>query len=468
MLKNNTFALKILPLFSVLALSGCAQLTPGPTPPPAASDAGATPVIAAPPLSVSTGPQNQMEPVQAQGPMVKGEYTSLWDVIRTGYSMDHHYNRGAVQYFIQSYSHNPTFLPNIINQARPYLYTIVTSIQAKDLPTELALLPIVESGFKPKAISYCGATGLWQLMRQTARDLNTGKESYWYNSRESVQESTEAALNYLKYLYNYFDHNWMLALAAYNAGPGTVQNAINRNQARGLPTDFWSLHLPVATQNYVPELLALAIIVNDPAAYHLTLPEIPNRPLVASAVIPQQMSLSQAAKFAGIDEQELKSLNPGFTRNVTPPVSTGSYSLSLPIANVNTFVQNCAANPGVTGLVRYASATEGHHVGSYRVKRGDSLISVSRFTGTSIAELRRYNHLKNHGIHVGQVLHYPIDETAAYHFVTYHVKRGDSLSSIARRHHVTTFDLMQWNDLKAGARLHVGERLVIRQKTQYD
>jgi membrane-bound lytic murein transglycosylase D len=226
--------------------------------------------------------------------------------------------------------------------------------------------------------------------------------------------------------------------------------------------------LPTATENYVPQLLALAIIINDPSRYDITLPTIPNKPLVGSAPIPQQMSLSQAAKFAGIGEDELKALNPGFTHNVTPPPSAGIHHLMLPLNSVITFEENCAANPGVTGLERYTVATtHARPYGVYKVHRGDTLSTVSRFTGISVATLKNYNHLKTTLLHTGQVLKYPVNQTDAYHYITYHVKPGDSLERIAKKYHVNTFDLMQWNNLSQHNTLHVGERMVIRQKITY-
>ena len=409
----------------------------------------------------------QLEPVESPV-IVNGQLGSLWDVIRAGFSINHYYNNPDVQYYVQMYTKDPSLIQNITTQATPYLYTIVSMLQQKGLPTELALLPIVESGFRPHARSYCGALGIWQLMPAAAKRFNASEENYWYNSRESIDTSTNAALDYLKYLYNYFNGDWLLAIAAYNSGEGTVQNAMDRNEQQGLPTDFWSLKLPAATESYVPEFLALAIIVNDPSHYGVALPPIPNKPLTNKAPIPKQMTLSQAAKFAGIDESELKALNPAFVHDVTPPASKGQYSLNLPVNKVAAFEQNCAANPEATGFERYYYATYSKsNSGSYTVRKGDTLASVSRFTGASISTLKQYNHLKTANIKTGQVLKYPIDKTSAYTYLTYSVKAGDSLSSIARHYHVSLFNLMQWNNLTSNKALHTGQRLVIRQKIRY-
>ncbi len=415
-----------------------------------------------------TAPPLSTEPVQAPGDMENGQYSSLWDVIRAGFTMNHNDNNPTVQTWIQFYTKDPALIQNIATQSIPYLYYIVHQVKARNMPTEIALLPIVESGFQPTGRSWCGALGLWQLMPQTARDLNTGTQNGWFDPRVSVQDSTPAALNYLKYLYNYFNGDWMLALAAYNAGPGNIQNAVNANAARDLPTDFWDLRLNSQTANYVPKLLALAIIINNPSTYGITLPNIPNKPLLGTAAIPQQMSLSQAAKFAGMNEDELKALNPAFTKNVTPPKYLGTYTLNLPISKVSTFEENCAANPGVTGLERYTMATaHSKGYGTYRIEKGETLYTASRFTGVPVSTLKSYNHLRSTVVHPGQIIRYPIDTTAAYTYITYRVKPGDNLSDIANRYHVELFDLMQWNNLSSKSHLYVGERLVIRQKISY-
>lgn len=434
------------------------NLSPDTMPQPSTSNATAsTP-------SQSTSP----EPIQALGPMVNGQYVSVWDVIRSGFTLDHNYNNALVQSWIQFYTKDPSLIQNIATQSTPYLYIIVQQLEERKMPMELALLPIVESGYQPKGRSWCGAVGLWQLMPGTAKDAGAGAENDWYNARESIQGSTAAALNYLKYLYNYFNGDWLLALAAYDAGPGTVQNAISANNSLGRPTDFWDLNLRTEAENYPPKLLALSIIINDPGRYGIVLPKIPNKPILGTATIPQQMSLSQAAKFAGIGEDELKALNPAFTQNVTPPSFAGTYTLNLPLTKITAFEENCAANPGVTGLERYTMATaHAKSYGTYRVMTGDTLVSVSRFTGVPVSELKSYNHLKGNSIRKGEVLHYPIDTTAAYHYITYYVKSGDTIDRIAQKYHVSVFDLMQWNGLSSKSRLYVGERLAIRNKISY-
>jgi membrane-bound lytic murein transglycosylase D len=452
-------------IFCFAALTGCASMnSTQTTATPSNIKVSTTAPASTTPQAAQTNTPPMIEPVQSAGTQTNGQYDSLWDVIRTGYTMNHYYTDPRVQMFITQYTHDPSFLENITAQSIPYMYTIVSMLQQRDMPTELALLPIVESSYQPNARSYCGALGIWQLMPAAAKRFNAN-ENYWFNGRKSVSESTGAALDYLKYLYNYFNGDWYLALAAYNAGEGTVQKAQHYNADRNLPTDFWDLRLPQATENYVPQLLALAIIINDPGHYGITLPVIPNRALIVPAALPQQMSLSQAAKFANINESELKALNPGLIRSVTPPASKGSYDINLPVDKVATFEENCAANPSVTGLERYTQSPNYKATyGTYKVESGDTLYTASQFTGVSMTTLKHYNHLKSNVVRPGQVLRYPIDHTAAYTYLTYRVKRGDTLDSIARHYQVSIFDLMQWNHLNSQSKLHIGERLVIRQK----
>ena len=178
---------------------------------------------------------------------------SLWTVIRQGYHLNHDTNQPRVQHYLYYYRHNPQLVYAIAHQAKPFLYLVVQQIKQKHLPTELALIPIIESAFHSNATSSAGAVGIWQLMPRTASQYDVQVDTRWYNGRQSIIQSTGAALAYLDYLYNYFDNNWLLAIAAYNAGEGTVNRAIHYNLIHNRPTDFWHLSLPRQTENYVPQ-----------------------------------------------------------------------------------------------------------------------------------------------------------------------------------------------------------------------
>jgi membrane-bound lytic murein transglycosylase D len=376
--------------------------------------------------------------------------TSLWTVIGDGYQLDHHIHQPKVQYYIRYFQSRRNIVNIIFNRAKPFLYLVVQQIRNQHLPTEIALLPMIESGFNLTARSPAGAVGLWQLMPGTAARFNVQHDETWFSGRQSLAQSTDAALSYLTFLVNRFDGNWLLAIAAYNSGEGTVSRAIRQNLSRGLSTDFWSLRLPKETQDYVPKLLALAIIVEHPERYGFTLPQVPNRPLIATVLLPRQVSLQRAARYAGISLDELQTLNPAYTQLATPPSSSGTYYLVLPIDRVMRFEMHMTATP------------ESEHTRfiHYTVKRGDTLNKIALYHGTSVAVIRRLNELSGNLIRSGQVLIVPINSATGRNRV-YYVKKGDTLSHIARDFGVTVSQLLKWNHLKRNSILKVGQSIVI-------
>lgn len=206
---------------------------------------------------------------------------------------------------------NPAFLRNASERASPYLHFIAQSLDERRMPSELALLPIVESAYNPKANSARNAAGLWQFMAATGRDFNL-RQTAFYDGRRDVVASSNAAMDYLTRLHDLFNGDWLLAMAAYNAGEGTVTRAIEANQRRGMPTDYWHLSLPRETQDYVPRLLALSMLVREPAAYGVRLSPVANAPYFTSIELAHPVDLAQLAATAGVDEAVLVGLNPAF------------------------------------------------------------------------------------------------------------------------------------------------------------
>lgn len=374
---------------------------------------------------------------------------SLWTVIRNGYELNHHTTNPRVQYFIRYYQSHPRLVHAIIQQSKPFLYLVVQQVKRQQLPMELALVPIIESAFHNTARSNVGASGAWQLMPGTAEDYQI-QITPWYDGRQDIVKSTEGALSYLQYLHNYFDSNWLLAIAAYNAGIGTVSQAIKYNLARNLPTNFWGLNLPQQTELYVPKILAFSAIINNPARYGLQIPAVPNQPIVAPVFLPAQMNLSQAAHYAGISLKELQHLNPAYKRLFTPP--KGHYYLILPLNHITQFEQSLAKN----------TDTETIAWREYRVQPGDTLSIIAQRTGASIATLMRDNRLYNTSIQAGETLLYPGPAREAGSTIIHIVKPGDTLSAIATRYGVSVNDLLQWNHLQQNSVLQIGERIVVR------
>lgn len=305
---------------------------------------------------------------------------NLWEVLRDEFSLQHYEESYAVQAKIQWYMNNQDYLLRTASRAAPYLYYISQQVRKRHLPAELVLLPIVESGYNPFSVSSVGASGIWQLMPDTATGLGI-KHDWWYDGRRDVIASTSAALNYLAYLQSFFEGNWLLAIAAYNTGEGNVLAAIKRNIRDGRDTDFWSLPVAQETRDYVPSLLALAAIISHPDKYPVYLPPIRNAPYLAQVDVGVQINLKYAAMLAGISNKKLLQLNPGFKG---PSISMrGPYKLILPIENVEQFTENLARSP-------LNQQTEWLH---YKVKSGDTLASISQKFGTTIADMRKINHL---------------------------------------------------------------------------
>ena len=377
----------------------------------------------------------------------KAEQNSLWQVILDGYQLQAYRHHPRVTYYINYYQSRRKIINIILQRAKPFLYPIVKQIEAKHMPTELALLPIVERGFNLTARSSAGAVGLWQLMPATAARFDVTHKTDWYHGRQSLAQSTAAALTYLQFLHDKFDGNWLLAIAAYNSGEGSVSRAIKRNLRQGKPTDVWSLPLPTETKDYVPRLLALSIIMKNPSRYGTIRPNIPNQPLIATVILPRQINLRRAAQYAGISLKRLQSLNPAYTRMLTPPSSSGTYHLTLPIDHVAQFE------------AKLASTAESSHLKfiEYTVKKGDTLNHIARRYRTTAAHLVQLNRLKGNTIYIDQTLVVPTQRHQ-----TYIVQRGDSLTSIATRFNVSVIDLQRWNNIKQRNLIHTGQKLVIK------
>jgi membrane-bound lytic murein transglycosylase D len=312
---------------------------------------------------------------------------NLWDVLREEFSLSHHEDSYAVQAKIQWYMNNQDYLLRSASRAAPYLYYISQQVRKRHLPAELVLMPIVESGYNPFSVSSVGASGIWQLMPDTASGLGI-KRDWWYDGRRDVIASTSAALNYLAYLQSFFEGNWLLAIAAYNTGEGNVLAAIKRNIREGRDTDFWSLPVAQETRDYVPSILALAAIISHPNKYPVYFPPVRNAPYLAEVDIGKQINLKYAANLAGISNKKLLQLNPGFKG---PSTSTrGPYKLILPIENVEQFTENLARSP----------LNQQNNWVHYKVKSGDTLLSISRKFGTTTHDLRKMNHLSKNNTKV--------------------------------------------------------------------
>jgi len=327
---------------------------------------------------------------------------------------------------------------------------------------ELALLPVIESAYNPFAYSRSHAVGIWQFIPSTGRYFNL-RQTNWYDGRRDITASTNAALNYLSRLHDMFNGDWLLALAAYNAGEGTVSRAIERNQKLGLPTDYWNLPLPQETQNYVPKLLALSQIVLSPEAYGVRLDPIANEPYFEQVASKPGLDLARVAALVDMEEEELESLNPAFKKGIT---MDGPQHLLVPIDKAELFNANLA-------LMKQQPRVQWQE---YRVRSGDNLHSIANRYHLTVNTLKDVNRLSSNHLRVGQVLSIPAEagseRAPALHQQVakapssqpqrYKVKRGDTLWQIANSHRVSLQDLQRWNGLNARSKLSLGQVLKIR------
>lgn len=320
---------------------------------------------------------------------------NLWDLLGSEFSLRHYENHPTVQENIDWFMHNQEFLMNTANRASPYLFFIHQQVKKRELPIELVLVPIIESGYNPFTLSTAGAAGIWQMMPETASGFGV-KQDWWYDGRRDVVASTKAALDYLTYLFDFFDGNSLLAIAAYNTGEGSVLSAIRRNIQEGKSTDFWSLPLSHETRTYVPRLLALATIIAHPQTYHIRFPAVRNAPYLAQVDVGEQIDLKRAAHFAGMSLKQMEQLNPGYNRLVTHP--NGPYKLVLPIEKVKQFMSQLAIGSSLKQQIDWIQ---------YKVKSRDTLESLARQFNTTTTALREMNHLKKAALKDGMKLVIP-------------------------------------------------------------
>jgi membrane-bound lytic murein transglycosylase D len=414
--------------------------------------------------------------------LAPGQHEDMLDRIRVGFALPQvqHY---AVDREVEWYRSRPDFLDRTFRRGERYLYHIITEIERRGMPLELALLPVVESAFNPVAYSRSRASGLWQFIPSTGKHYGLA-QNWWIDERRDVLLATDAALNYLQYLHRYFNGDWFLAIAAYNGGEGTLSRAVSRNAAAGRPTDFFSLDLRTETRDYVPKLLAISRLVANPAAYGLQFSSMPNRPYFDVVDPGRQVNLGDAADLAGISRDDMFALNPAFNRMSTPP--NGPHRLLLPVANAEPFRLAVASEAGAARLAAAAPVVEPPRDTRHRVRRGETLSSIARKHGVSVASLQKANNLRGSVIHPGTNLVIPRGGSAASAATVaaarpevaaqvaertpaaaaaqprvHTIKSGDTLWGVARQHGVTVPALAAANDLTTNSRLTVGTRLQI-------
>jgi len=387
--------------------------------------------------------------------------------LRRGFKLqyvDNHRTEAEKKWFVK----HPDYMDRVFTRAQRYLPYIVAELERRDLPLELALLPIVESAYDPFAYSHGRAAGLWQMIPGTAKRFGI-KQNWWYDGRRDVVDSTRAALDYMEYLYKFNNGNWLNAIASYNSGEGNVRRAVRRNTNANKPTEFWDLRLPRETSMYVPKLLALVEIVADPAKYNLTLPVVIDEPQFMVADIGGQLDLALAAELAGVDVDTVYQYNPGYNRWSTDP--SGPHSLVMPIDVAEQFVTALNEVPK-SERVRWQR---------HKVKNGEAISQIAQKYHTTVSTIRAANNLRGNTIRAGHHLMIPVatkplsaysksadarlaktqNRTRSGNKVEHIVRSGESFWTISQRYKVTTRQLAAWNGMAPRDTLSIGKKLVV-------
>lgn len=456
-------------LLAMLALVGCSVTPLEPSVPLAQS--APEPAPAPPPVpgeDIDVAPSrvaiDGFEPEIIQTPPA-----DLVARLRQGFSLPRSIDT-SVERELAWYASHPDYIDRVFTRGRRYLHHIAEQLEARGMPADLALLPIVESAFDPFAYSRGRASGLWQIIPGTG-DMLGLKQNWWYDGRRDIVDSTRAALDYLEHLHDRFDGDWLLAVAGYNSGEGHVARVIANARREGRPTDFFSIRrdLRAETAAYVPKLLAIRDLVADADAHDVEIPAIENAPHFAAVATAGQIDVALAAELAGISIDALYQLNPGINRWATDP--DGPHRLLVPVAK--------AAE--VNSALRSLEDSQRVRWSRHRISRGETLSQIAENYETTTSVLQEVNGLAGNVIRAGDHLMIPhaSAESGSYSLslesrtsrqqnrerdgnrIDYRVAAGDSLWSIARRFDVSTEALASWNAMAPGDVLSVGRTLVI-------
>ena len=382
----------------------------------------------------------------------------LWQLTRNNLQFVDVYSQARVVKEINYYNRYPLHMSKVSKQASPYYYYVLQEVLKRDFPAEVALLPVIESLYNPNAYSQGKASGIWQFIPSTATYLGI-EINEWYDGRRDVITSTKTALDYLASLNKRFDGDWMLTFAAYNSGGGTVSKAIRKNREKGLATDYWSLKLPKETTHYVPRILAIAALVNDPDKHNIKLPGIANAPYFEVVDLGGQIDLAKVAKMARVNKSQLQLLNSGFNRNVSAP--NGPHRILVPKQNADRLVL------ALSTLDRSERLNWIH----YKIKSGDSLGLIAQRYGASVRMIKDTNTLSSSRIRVGKTLLIPVlktTETYAKQLASsskahkiHTINSGDTVWDIAKKHKLSVKEILAFNGLSKNSTLRVGASIKI-------
>ncbi|MDH3689310.1 MAG: LysM peptidoglycan-binding domain-containing protein [Gammaproteobacteria bacterium] len=465
----------------LLTLPGCASTVLEPT----ARDTHATPEIRSTPPAITTRSAASPHDTQQIGSVGEGyrpavalastyraerkrrvsSYDNVWVRIRAGFSLPPLENK-YVTYYERWYSQHPAYWSLLITRASRYLYHIVEEVEKRGLPMELALLPAVESSFDPLAHSRASAEGLWQFIPSTGRRFGL-RQTWWYDGRRDIIQSTDAALDYLTFLNLEFHNDWFHALAGYNAGETAVFNAMEYNRRRNRATNYANLPLRTQTVRYVPKLIAIRNIISEPSRFGVTLPTISNYSYFDRVSTHSQIDLELVAQLADVPLKELRQLNPGYKRWATDP--DGPHRVLIP-SNRAQELRDALTRVPPEARMRWIH---------YQIKPGETLIGIARRHGVTVSAIRKANSIKGSLIRAGGDLLIPVSgktyaytnaseepsvariDAAASEPIVHQVRAGDTLWAIARTYKVYISQLIRWNAIRTDDTLRPGQKILV-------
>ena len=421
-------------------------------------------------VSLPTSSFDYIEYEQFEELYLDSEFPStIWPRVLDGFKIDSDTQHQTLTNEIKWFAKHHEYMQRVMQRAEPFIHYILEEAEKRNLPTELVLLPIVESAYQPFAYSHGRAAGIWQFIPSTGR-LYGLKQNWWYDGRRDIYASTQAALQYLENLNKLFKGDWLLALAAYNSGSGTVQRAIKRNKRANKATDFWHLKLPKETRAYVPKLLALKEIIASPEKYSVSLRCIPDAPGFKQVKTNAQIDLALAAELAEIDLKTLYNYNPAFNRWATDP--DGPHTLILPVESGEKFEENYSKLPADKHL-RWSR---------HKIKSGETLGHIAQKYNTSVKHLKKVNKIRGNNIREGKYLVIPVSSKNRSSYalsssqrlksiqntkrgngtrVSHIVQNNESFWEISRKYKVNMHKLAKWNGMAIRDPLKQGQKLVI-------
>ena len=388
----------------------------------------------------------------------KDSYVNIWEYLQVNNKIKQSdYLDEQILSYMNNHLRDIDKFEEYLNDSYYFLYFVIKELEKNNLPIELSILPYIESNYDPFSISPSGAVGMWQFMPRTGRLYELNK-SWWSEDRHDPFKSTEAAIGYLKYLYQRFDGDIYLSIAAYNAGPSLVDKRINQNKRKGEDIDFWSLNLPTQTKNYVPKYIALRELILNPEKYGITLPNIPYDSVVQKIIIPGQVEILALSEYLEIKPELLYKLNAGYTKWASAPKDESIFF----IPKEKYFLFSSEKNPfNKTNDINWISHT---------VNKGDNLWDLAIKYDTEVDVIKEVNYLNNDLLSINDNLLIPLGKTKSNNFIPYEmyiVSEGDTLWSIAKKYNLNVNNLARMNSLNKNEYLQLGQQLSIGNKNIY-